>query len=172
MGKSPRGCQGSLFLTALPRQSAPHGSAAAPPQRQRGSSLNYPPCPGKAAGAGQMWMHLFRVGREHPSSQPHQAGSVPSHRYFHGLTSALLPAGGLFSKTTVAAAVSLQRAGPCPIHPPAALGGRGEGLTKPSPAIKIPNLHSHPVTGILGGEGCCQIDRRCASKQLQAQRNE
>ena len=93
-GKHPRG---------LPRQSAPHGSAAAPPRRQRGSSLNYLPCPGKAAGTGQRCAHLFGVWREHPSCQPQRqgprrAGSRPSHRYFHSLTSVLLPAGGLFSK--------------------------------------------------------------------------
>lgn len=54
------------------------GSAAAPPRRQRGSSLNYPPCPGKAAGAGQRWAHLFGVGREHPCLSASAPGATPS----------------------------------------------------------------------------------------------
>lgn len=41
-----------------------------PHPRDNVAHVNYPPCLGKAAGVGQRRVHLFRVGREHPSSQP------------------------------------------------------------------------------------------------------
>lgn len=141
---------------------------AAPPQRQRGSSLNYPPCPGKAAGVGQRWVQLFGVGREHPSSQPQrwglrQAGSKSSHRYFHTLTSALLPAGGLFSKSNG----SVSAKGWAVPHPSQhSPGGCGEGLTKPSLGMKKPNLPRDSATVIPGAEGCCQT----AADALQSRR--
>lgn len=117
------------------------------------------------------------MARQRPSSQflrrrPHRASPRPSHRYFHSLTSVLLPGGALFRKGTLAAAASLQRAGLCPIHPTTALGEHGEGLAKASLAARMPNPHRDPATGIPGREGCCQAGWRCTSKQLQTQRNE
>lgn len=53
------------------------------------------------AGGGRIFLGWEgSIPASQPQRQePRQAGSGPSHRYFHGLTSALPQAGGLFSKS-------------------------------------------------------------------------
>lgn len=100
-----------------------------------------------------------------------RASPRPSHRYFHSLTSVLLPGGALCSKRNHNGSCISAKGWAVPHPSTTALAGHREELTNPSLAMRMPDLHRDPETGIPGREGCCQTDCRFTSEQLQTQRN-